>query len=97
MTHIAPYQNQHEQFVIVYSTLGEDQDKSSTVRIHSEYIIITSQNQSSQDNQVHVTLTCTYCSIHCRLCLRRRVITKNISNNKSILKIRSEDLLRNGP
>ena len=85
MSHIAPYQNQHEQFVIVYSTLGEDQDKNSTVRIHSEYIIITSHNQSSQDNQVHVTLTCTHCSIHCRLCLRRRVITKNISNSCLLL------------
>ena len=27
MSHIALYQNQHEQFVIVYRTLGEDQDK----------------------------------------------------------------------
>ena len=85
MSHIALYQNQHEQFVIVYSTLGEEQIKRS---VQSEYIYNTSSyvtDPISQDNQVHDTLTCTYCSIHCRLCLRRRVITKNISNSCLLL------------
>ena len=63
--------------------VGNDKQNKQSEYTYNHHNNVT--DPISQDNQVHDTLTCTYCSIHCRLCLRRRVITKNISNSSVLL------------